>query len=333
MTSIEGNGSTNMRAMELVQPAEFRMVELQAPTERDVSDGEVLIRVLAGGVCGSDLPNFKGRLSLWFGDDAEGVTTLPGYPLHEVAGEVVVSRHSELKSGDMVVGWATRFNGIAEYIVTHGDSVYTYSDELSPTDAVLLQPLTCVLHAVDRLDVAGRSVAVIGLGPIGVLFGHVLKTAGAATVVGVDPVDRSAEAAQFGFDVTVKSTSDRWAANLEHHARPEVVVEAVGHQTATLHDAVSAVAEGGTIFHFGVSDEAVVTFPLDAFQRKHLTLISGGTRDRHRWIEEAGRYVAAHPEVLTSVTDVVPFSKTQEAFEIAVRPAAHRFKVVLDMSS
>jgi threonine dehydrogenase-like Zn-dependent dehydrogenase len=139
------------------------------------------------------------------------------------------------------------------------------------------------------------------------------------------------EATVFGIDTNVRSMSDRWAANLD--LKPDVVIEAVGHQQATLHDAVGAVTIGGTIFHSGVSDEVIVTFPLDTFQRKHLTLISGGTRDRQRWIEEADRYLAAHPEISSCITDVVHFTETQKAFDRAIWPTPHRLKIVIEMAS
>lgn len=321
-----------MKAMQLVAPATLEYVEVERPSNDAVGPGEVLVRVLAGGICGSDLPNFKGRLSLWFGDRAAGATTIPGYPLHEIVGEALVTNHPSVAVGDRVVGWATRLTGLAQYTITSGDSINRYDRQLRPTEAILLQPLACVLFTLDQLNIPGRRAAVIGLGPIGLLFCHALNAAGAAQVIGVDPIERDQEASIFRIDTLVRSTSDRWAANLEPEDRPEIVIDAVGHQQATLHDAVSAVAEGGTIFDFGVSDEAVVTFPLDAFQRKNLTLVAAGARNRRHWLAQADAYAVAHPEVLASVTDVLPFDRAQDAFELAMRPARRRLKVVLDMT-
>jgi threonine dehydrogenase-like Zn-dependent dehydrogenase len=95
---------------------------------------------------------------------------------------------------------------------------------------------------------------------------------------------------------------------------------------------VAAVADGGTVFYFGVSDDPVVTFPLDLFQRKHLSLLSGGTTHRRRWLGAAGGYLARHREVLSCVTDVVSFEHADEAFARAARPCAGRLKVVLDFA-
>ena len=71
-------------------------------------------------------------------------------------------------------------------------------EDFSDVDAVVAQPLACVICAVDRLgDVAGQRAVVLGQGPIGLMFDQVLASRG-ATVTGVDPVDRSALAAAMG---------------------------------------------------------------------------------------------------------------------------------------
>jgi threonine dehydrogenase-like Zn-dependent dehydrogenase len=87
-----------MKAMELVAPGCFELVVVPAPGADTVGPGEALVRVLAGGVCGSDLPYFKGHLPLWFGDRTAGVTSIPGFPLHEIVGEVLVPGIRPLRS-------------------------------------------------------------------------------------------------------------------------------------------------------------------------------------------------------------------------------------------
>ena len=154
-------------------------------------------------------------------------------------------------------------------------------DELPPIHATVIQPLCTVLYAVRRLgDVRGARVAVIGQGSIGLLFSYALKAAGAGHVTGVDPIDRRDVADAFGVDATEWSTSSQWAASLGDGARPDIVVEAVGHQAATLEDAVEAVAHGGTVLAFGVPDETHYAFPFARFFRKDATLLAGVTQDR-----------------------------------------------------
>ena len=67
------------------------------------------------------------------------------------------------------------FDGIAELVATDGDALAGFDTGLPAPTAVMLQPLAGVLYAVEQLgDVSSLTVAVIGQGPIGLLFSHVL---------------------------------------------------------------------------------------------------------------------------------------------------------------
>lgn len=319
----------------LVAPRRFEVTEVPTPSRDDVPPGSVLLRVLVGGICGSDMPAWRGQRGPRPADAGPLAAGVPGFPMHEVAGEVVHSASPRLAPGDRVVGWAVAFDGLAEYVVTPAAAVGVVDPSLPPEVAVLLQPLACVLHAVERLpSVTGARVAVLGLGPIGLLFADVLESLGARRVVGVDRVDRSDVAEDYGLDEVVVASSDRWAAQVAPEDRPDVVVEAIGHQVGTLTDAVVAAAPRGCIFYFGVPDDAVYPFPMLTFLRKDLTLVSGVTRDYARGIAEAGEYLRAHPHLLTDyVTHVLPFERAQEAYELAERPARGQRKVVVRVAS
>ncbi|MGY1815709.1 zinc-binding dehydrogenase [Blastococcus sp. SYSU D00820] len=324
-----------MWARTLSGPFCFEQVEVEAPTAGSLPPGHVLLATRAGGICGSDLPYFRGLA--WPHPAAEAgrnVTRAPGFPMHEIVGEVVASRHPDHSPGDLVVGWASRFDGLAELVVTDGDEVARYDPGLPAVTAVMLQPLACVLYAVEQLgDVSGQPVAVIGQGPIGLLFSHVLRSRGAARVTGVDPVDRADVAASFGVDEVVTGRAEWWAAALSDADRPSVVVEAVGHQLSTLQPALDAVAFGGQVFYFGVPDDPVYPFDMMTFLRKNLTLRSGVTLQRRRMLAEAGAYLAAHPELRESyVTAVHPVADVQAAFRDALVPRPGRLKVTIDMT-
>jgi L-iditol 2-dehydrogenase len=319
-----------MWAHRLVAPHRLEPIEVPAPREAALAPGEVLVAVAAGGICGSDLPFFRGGVSPDAGPDVREFGT-PGFPMHEVAGAVVASRHPAVRVGDDVVGWAPRFDGLAELVVCDGDGLHAHDRGLPPRTAVMLQPLACVLYAMEQVrPVAGRTVAVLGQGPIGLLFAHVAKTAGARHVVGVDRVDRSGSAATFLVDEPVPASSDLWAASLPAGERPDLVVEAVGHQTATLTHAVDAVASGGEVFYFGVPDELVYPLPMRLMLRKNLTLRSGVTLERRRVLARAEQYLRDHPELAECyVSHVFPVDDAQTAYEHAARPAAGQVKVVV----
>jgi L-iditol 2-dehydrogenase len=240
-----------MWAQTLVAPARFELQDVQAPTAGEVGTDEVLLRVLAGGICGSDLPYFKGAPQMGtIGGPHPYRPYRPGFPLHEVVGEVMASQHPEVHVGTRVVGWASKTDAMSEYLIARGAGLGEYDPDLPPATAILLQPLACVIYALDQIpDIEGARAAVIGLGPIGVLFAHVLKELGARHVIGVDRVDRSDVAATFGIDEPVHASSEVWAGTLQSEAsRPRIIVEAVGHQVTTLANAISALAFWGHIY-------------------------------------------------------------------------------------
>lgn len=315
----------------LVGPGQFDRVRLRRPREDDLAPGRVLLRTVAGGLCGSDRPYFLGAPNPWAGAPG-GEYANAGFPLHEVVGEVLASRDPELTVGSLVVGWATGFDGLAEYVVTDGASLWSFDHaRWDPVDAVLLQPLACVLYAVERLgEVAGASCAVIGQGSIGLLFASVLKARGAASVAAVDRVDRSAVAGNVGVDDLTWASSELWSAEPAHRAAYDVVVEAVGHQTLTLQHALDAVAERGRVFYFGVPDEPIYPIDMNAMVRKHLTLFAGGTLERRRMLREAGDHLDAHPYLVsTLISHRFAMADAQDAYDLAFRSTTARLKVVV----
>lgn len=320
-----------MWSYRLSAPFTFERVELPEPSPEALADGQVLLRFGAAGICGSDLPGFRGTQGRLPGDTGASVAGIDGFPIHEIAGEVLASRHSEHRIGDHVVGWASRFDGLREQVVSDGDGLASYDQCLSPAQAIGLQPLACVLYAVEQLpDIAGRHVAVIGQGSIGLLFSYVAKAAGAQRVTGIDPVDRSLVGAEFGVDTVVRATSDRWVTHLDPADRPDIVIEAVGHQVATLNHAVGAAAVGGTVFYFGVPDDDSYPISMRIMLRNNLTLKSGVTRERRRVLRRAGDFARAHPGLLERyLTHTFGVDEVMSAFELASRPTPGRIKIAI----
>ncbi|ATA27363.1 alcohol dehydrogenase [Mycobacterium lepraemurium] len=244
---------------------------------------------------------------------------------------MIASRHPAHRSGDRVVGWASGFDGLMERVVSDGDGLAPYDLELTPAQAIGLQPLACVLYACGQLgELAGKHVAIIGQGSIGLLFFYVAKAAGARRVTGVYPIDRRYVARAFGVDDPVRATSDRWVSQLDPADRADVVIEAVGHQVATLAHAIDAAAPGGTVFYFGVADDDTYPISMRTMLRNNLTLKSGVTLDRRRMLELAGKFAAEHPWLLGAyLTHMFGVDEVQDAFELACRPVADRIKIAI----
>lgn len=319
-----------MWSYRLVAPYTFERNTLPDKTSEDLADGQVLLRFLAAGICGSDLPPFCGVRGKIPGDRGASAAEMDGFPIHEITGEVIASRHPEHRAGDRVTGWASGFDGLAERVVADGDGLAPYDPSLSPQHAVCLQPLACVLYAMEQLDIEGRHVAVIGQGSVGLLFSYAAKANGARHVTGVDPVDREIVGKDFGVDTVVRATSDRWVSHLSPSDRPDVVIEAVGHQVATLGHAIDAAGFGGTVLYFGVPDDDSYPISMRAMLRKNLTLKSGVTLDRRRVLRRADEFARAHPEFLTNyLTHTFPVADVQAAFELACRPVPERVKIAV----
>jgi L-iditol 2-dehydrogenase len=298
-----------MWSYRIIAPYQFERTSIAEKTADSLTEGQVLLRFLAAGVCGSDMPAFRGVRGKLPGDDGRSGAEKDGYPIHEVVGEVIASRHRQHRPGDRVVGWASAFDGLMERVVTDGNQVAAYDPTLSPGQAVGLQPLACVLYAIEQLpDLNGLHVGVIGQGSIGLLFSYAAKAAGARRVTGVD----------------------RWVSQLAREDRPDVVIEAVGHQVATLGHAIEAAAPGGTVFYFGVPDDDSYPISMRTMLRHNLTLKSGVALDRPRMLELANKFAAEHPGLLAKyLTHTFGIDDVQSAFELAGHPVAGRGKIAI----
>ena len=251
--------------------------------------------------------------------------------MHEIVADVVTSSAPGLEPGMRVVGTALRAHGLAELFLNPASQLVPLSADLNLDAAAVIQPLATVLNAIERIgSVAGLDAAVIGLGPLGLLFTHVLASRGARSVAGVDLVDRRDIASSFGLTETFTGSSREWAASVEASGRrPQVCIEAVGKKQETLVDAVLALDVGGSLCCFGLPDEDCL-LPMRRLFRKDITISTGITRDWQRFLNASQHYVRANPQLGSIyVTSVFGVDDAQEAFRTAARPAAGRLKVVI----
>lgn len=294
--------------------------------KRELGPGQVRLRFKVAGLCGSDMPKLNGiivRKSAAANDYA---------PIHELVGEVIESASSELKVGQRVIGSGGHGNGLAEFHVESDQMFIPVPDELGDVEAVTIQSLGTVIRAADLIpDVAGRRVAVIGAGPIGLAFCHVLKHRGAARLTSVDPVERESVARQFGADEFVRLRSTQWAATLDDDSRPEIVVEAVGHQHATVTDALRAVATKGFVYAFGSPDDPDYVIPYQELYERSLTLRAGRTLGGWLGVLRDGRdYLLQHrADFKGYISHEIPASDAQTAYSLYARPQSGRIKVAI----
>jgi threonine dehydrogenase-like Zn-dependent dehydrogenase len=257
---------------------------------------EVLLQVECCGVCGTDLQ----ILSVPPGHPATVGTVLG----HEMVGFVreVGDAVTGLAPGDRAVvapntfcggcAWCRRGlvnqcesfstygifedGGLAPYVVVSGGSCFPISPAVPRHVAALAEPLSNVVNGAGLAPVfPGDTAAVIGAGPIGVMFVALLKAAG-ATVISIEPAPVRAEVARaLGAARVVDPQADDPAqATLELSAGlgADVVVDAVGSQLPV---ALELVRKGGRIVLFGINDRARAEIAQARVTRDELTLVGG----------------------------------------------------------
>ena len=285
----------------------------------------MLLEVTAVGICGSDLPKFL----------SGGPSPLPGWPAHEIVATVIAGRSVQLATGTRVVGLASSHNGLAQRVISSAETLIEVPRQMADEHAVVIQPLATAHAALSRVRMLrGASVTVIGLGPLGLLLAHLADQAGAATVTGIDRIDRRAIAGAFGVHETVWSGSRAWATGPGAARGADVVVEAVGHQTGTLNDAIAIASLDGHVMGFGVPDDSHYGIDYLTLFRKRLTLTAGTTYPWQPHLEAARAHLLEHPEIARElITHVLPASAASYGYELAAKPAPSVRKVVVDLTT
>lgn len=251
---------------------------------------EVVVKVRAAAICGSDLHNMYRKK-----------TAFPHIPGHEGAGVVTaVDAPRTVRPGDRVMNLAfigcgrcawcrvgdvslcqdkqgsigfTR-NGVhAEYALVPERALLPLPDTVSDEAAAcILDPIGTTFHALKRMGArAGHTVAVFGLGPMG-LGGVLVAAFLGAEVIGIDPIAFRREHAQTlgAARVVDPASTDVTAALTQDHGGPDMVLECSG-SAAALRQALDAVRPKGAVSIVGENPEAVIS-PSGHFNRKEVTL-------------------------------------------------------------
>jgi L-iditol 2-dehydrogenase len=314
-----------MWSYQVVAPGFVQRVEVPEDSG-ELQEGQVRLRVLVAGLCGSDMPRLNGAM----GKSSNG--DFGGAPVHEVVGEVIETASPLFKTSQRVVGTLGPAAALSEVVTCPATSIIAVPDGFDDAEAVAIQPVGTVLRAAGQFpDIQGRTAAVIGVGPCGLSFCHILKNRGVADLSAIDPVERSETAAAYGADAFFATTSRDWLGRLGHDRRPEVVVEVVGHQNETIVDAIQAAAVGGFVFGFGEVVDPAYVIPCRQIYEKVLTYASGRTTGGWpRVLEDGATYLAKHKKDFASyVSHVVPVADAQRAYSLYARPQTGRLKVAI----
>jgi threonine dehydrogenase-like Zn-dependent dehydrogenase len=260
------------------------------PEPRVSRPDDVVIRIAANGLCGSDLralampPEMVYDEGVIVGHEFSGTVADVGDEVTLEPGTHVVvhpniwcqtcwycrSGHTNLCDRFVHVG-SMRDGGAAELCVVPERMVYRVPDDMPLDLAALAEPLACVLNGTRQAAVhPGESVLVLGGGPIGLLYLMLFKAAGASPLIVSEPApERARWARELGADEVI----DPRPTNLPEAVRDlcrgrgaDVVVDSVG---ALLSDAVACVRKAGRVFVFGLNEriESVIR-PADLVYRE-----------------------------------------------------------------
>lgn len=265
------------------------------PVPKPASD-EVVIKVKTCGMCGTDLKLYTGQYT----------ARVPVVPGHEYAGEIVEVGKSvrNLRPGQRVVSdpnescgkcyWCRnhqpcfcndlaaygvlRDGGFAEYCTATEKGVYPIPEGVDDEVAAFAEPVSCVVHAADRISYRpGETVAILGGGPLGQIHLQFALNSGASKVVLADPNQSRRELAQkFGAHAVINpKEEDVKERVLEQTAGlgVDVVIEAVGRKE-TIEQSFRLAKRGGrvVIFGFAAESEKAVFSPFDVLSRE-LTIL------------------------------------------------------------
>lgn len=323
-----------MKALQVVKPHHFTRVEPAIPVLGAASPDRILVYPEWVSMCGSDIPFFTGN-------KRHKTYPLPvAAPIHECVGRIIESASSLFHPGDRVVAIPEGDQGLSEYFVAQAAKAVKLPSDLKDNgSSCLIQPLSTVINAVDRLgNIEGRSVTVVGLGSIGLFFCWLLKKRGASRIVGIDPLELRCHAA-----VNIGATEYYPARSIEvlHEARrnpgkweaPDICIEAVGHQMDTLNDCLALVRQEGTVLAFGVPDQPVYALEYETFFRKNAHLIAAVTPFWSKYLAiSRDVFLAARAELEPLVTHWFPIREAEKAFALYAQHGDGILKALIDMS-
>src|SRR4051812_10461012 len=179
-----------MKAAQITARGRIQLVDAAEPVAPDA--GYAVIRAETGCLCGSDIPFFS---------EAQPAYPLAiGLSLHEIIARGIESASPSYKGGDRVLAMPPGLLGCAEQLLLGDDRLVPIDEALSNDAAIVAQPMATVLSALSTIpNVIGLTVAVVGQGPIGLLFDACLSSLGAGRIIGIDVREaRTARSCEFG---------------------------------------------------------------------------------------------------------------------------------------
>ena len=340
-----------MDAVMFYAPLDIRFEKVEIPEPKE---GEVLVKIKAALTCGTDLKTYRRghpvlikKVPSGFGHEFSGVIEKLGKNAKGFeAGERVVAANSApcgdcffCKKGEYNLCEKLEFlNGAySQYIIVPKriaeKNLYKIPDEVSFEEAAFVEPLSNVIHGVEKAGIKkGMSVGIIGMGPIGLMFAKVAKLMGARVIVSARNQMKLKLAKDFSnADKAIDSTKDDYIKAFvdfsDEKMGLDVAVDCVG--LPEIWEQLSkTVRKGGTVMLFGgCKSGTTVTFDTKRLHYDEVKLVSA--------FHHTPKYIKAALDMISNgkidvkqlITCEMPLSKTKEALEM--QGSSKAIKIVL----
>jgi len=329
---------------------DVRVEEIPVP---EIGPGELLVRVIASGICGSDVMEWYrlDRAPLVLGHEIAGevVATGEGVERHKAGDRIAVAHHVPcntchycLSDNHTACDTLRRTNfdpgGFAEYVrlpaLNVDRGVFYLPDEVSFEDATFVEPLACVLRGQRRANLQpGQAVLVIGSGISGLLHIKLACALGAGRIVATDINRYRLEAAEwFGADIAINAgeyAPDRLR-EVNNGLLADLVIVCTGTVPA-VNQALSSVERGGTVLFFAPTAPGI-TIPIsinNLFWRRDITLTTSYAGSPADYAAALRLIRARRVPVHEMITHRLSLEETGLGFQL-VADARESLKVIIE---
>ncbi len=335
-----------MLACYLVKPGALELREVPKP---EVKEGEILLKVEAALTCGTDLKAFlRGHFLIPmpgpFGHEFSGTIAEVGKGVKKFKpGDAVMAVHTapclkckycakkafnlcENLLSKKVLGAYAEYILLPQHIVKHNVFFKPYG--LTFDKAAILEPLSCVVHGIDKLPLKDRKALIIGAGPIGLLHLLLLKRKGAKVLITGLEHDRLDLAYQIGADmITPPSNLLQAIETFSDGIGVDYVFECTGH-LEVWEKSINYVRRGGTVILFGgCKKDTVVTYDTYKLHYDEITL-KGSFHFNPSDIKKAYELLRDALDVSSIISGRFPLKDISLAFEKLSRGEGLKYAII-----
>lgn len=338
-----------MKAIEVIRPGEVHIIN--KPADDQPGTNEVIVKMKAAGICGSDLHIYNGQSAF---------AVYPNIMGHELAGEIMAvgSEVTDLKAGDRVAVnnvlscgscYACSIGrpnicrevkvlgvhvqgGYQELLRISRANVYKIPDTVSWEHAALVEPYSIAAQVLSRgRMVEGDQVLICGAGPLGLITLQAVKRASRTKVAVLDIVDsRLEKAAELGADLIINGRMDNVTEKLMNFTGQEgasLIIESTG-SIAVLEMCVKELAsQGGRVVILGFPKEYARISPYD-IMRREMDII-GSRLNNNKFPEVLGWMERGEVDPGKIISHTFPFLEAKQALDLVRDRPNEVFKVVL----